>query len=283
MKLAQRIAIGYYKTKIKTISLVSMRKAAEKAFELFCTPYSGKPKRKAPPVFHHAEKLNFDFNGLTIRGWRWKPEHANGKKVLIVHGFDSCSYMFEKYIKALTRNGFEVMAFDAIGHGTSDGKTINALLLRDSILKIDKLFGSFYGVMAHSLGGLAASLAAEQMRHLQKLVLIAPATETRRAIDNFFGFVKLGNDIKKEMEDLIVELAQQPLSYFSVKRSAKNIAAPILWLHDEEDSICTFEDVQPVINEQIAHIEFHLTKGFGHSRIYKDDKVKDRIVDFISS
>jgi alpha-beta hydrolase superfamily lysophospholipase len=66
---------------------------------LFCTPYSGKPKRKAPAIFHNAQKLSIQLDNLTIRGWQWQPEKQNGKNILIIHGFDSCSYKFDKYIK----------------------------------------------------------------------------------------------------------------------------------------------------------------------------------------
>lgn len=282
MKLAQRIAIGYYKTKIKTISLVSMRKAGEKAFELFCSPYSGKPKRKAPPIFHQAEKLSFEIDGLTIRGWRWKPEHANGKTILIVHGFDSYSYRFDKYIQPFTHNDFEVLAFDAVGHGISDGKTVNALILSKSILQIEKLFGPLYGIMAHSFGGLAAGLAAEQLPKLEKLVLIAPATETSSAITNFFSFIKLGDDIKYEVEQIIMDISQKPIAHFSVRRIVNNIQIPVLWLHDEQDSICSFDDVKPVIADKPPNVEFYITKGLGHSKIYREEKSAKKIMEFFS-
>ena len=282
LKLTQRIAIGYYKTKIKTIGLLSKRKAAEKAFQLFCTPYSGKPKRKAPAVFHHAEKLTVQLDELTIRGWQWHSTHSNGKRVLIVHGFDSCSYKFEKYIKQLTHEGYTVLAFDAPGHGISDGKIANALMLKNTILEIAKKYGSLYAIMAHSMGGIAAALATEELNNIQKLVLIAPATETPRAIDNFFKFVPLGNAIKEELLEYIVELGQQPLSYFSVARSVQEHSIPTLWLHDEDDWICPYEDILPIKKIAPPHVQFYITKGLGHSKIYRDTKVNKQIIDFIN-
>lgn len=136
LKLAQRVVIGYYKTKLKTLALLSPKKASEAAFQLFCSPYSGKPKRKAPPIFHHAQKLKLEIEGLQVRGWHWKAEQPNGKTILIAHGFDSCAYKFDRYIAPLKREGFDVVAFDAPGHGTSDGKILNARIYRDMILKI---------------------------------------------------------------------------------------------------------------------------------------------------
>ncbi len=283
MKLAQRIAIGYYKTKIRAIAVINTRKAAEAAFKLFCTPYSGKPKRKAPAIFHKAEKLALSIGELTIRGWKWKPEHPNGQKILIVHGFDSCSYKFDKYIQPLKLAGFEVIAYDAPAHGISDGKTINALVYRDTLLAIDKAHENMDIIMAHSLGGLAASLAAEQLTHLKKIVLIAPATETKRAIDNFFIFLPVGDTIKQEMIDHIVELRNLPITYYSVSRAIQNIHQPILWLHDEEDWICPFEDVEQVMQQKPSHIQFYITKGLGHSKIYRDKLVHKAILDFIKA
>ena len=67
-KLAQRIAITYYKTKISTIGLVSPKKAAEMAFELFCTPRKSGKKPKEPPIFHKAEKLLLKHNNLNLIG-----------------------------------------------------------------------------------------------------------------------------------------------------------------------------------------------------------------------
>ncbi|MBX2931260.1 MAG: alpha/beta fold hydrolase [Chitinophagaceae bacterium] len=281
LKLAQRIAISYYKTKIKAISLLSKKLAAEKAFELFCTPYSGKPKRKEPPIFHYAEKVSCNIKNLTITGWKWTPKNNNGKKILIAHGFDSCSYKFDNYVQPLMQEGFIVFAFDAPAHGLSGGKTADAWLYRNTIIEIDKQFEHFYCIIGHSFGGLSASLAAEIMPQLQKLILIAPATETQRAIDNFFKIVTFGDDIKAELEKIIVAINQQPISYYSVTRSIQHIKANILWVHDKNDWICPFEDVQPAINLQLRNTEFYITKGLGHNKIYRNKDVVRYIVHFL--
>jgi pimeloyl-ACP methyl ester carboxylesterase len=282
MKLRQRIAIGYFKTKLKTIALISEHKAAESAFKLFCTPFNGKNRQKAPAVFHKGDRISFNLEGLQINGWKWKPGHSNGKKVLIVHGFDSRSYKFEKYILLLTSQNFEVLAFDAPAHGISQGKTINALLYRDMIWKAAELYGPFYSIISHSLGGIAASLAAEKMDALQKLVLIAPATETKRAVNNFLKLIRLNSSFKKELESVMEDIAGLPLSYFSVSRAIRNIHAKTLWLHDTGDRICPYEDVIPVQKMELPDVDFYITSGLGHSKIYKDHKVMHKIISFVT-
>ncbi len=106
--------------------------------------------------------------------------------------------------------GFQVFAFDAPGHGFSDGKTVNAFVYRNIILEVETLFGPFYGIMAHSLGALAASLAAEKLNTPdKKLVLIAPATEVRTIFTNFFKTVPLSQKTKKAFDDLVYENSGQ--------------------------------------------------------------------------
>lgn len=283
MKLQQRIAIGYFKTKLKTIALVSSRRAAENAFKLFCTPRNGKIKQKVPAIFQKAQILSFNMDGIQIYGWKWKPKFTNGKVVLIAHGFDSYSYKFEKYVLQLTAQNFEVLSFDAPAHGRSKGKTINVQMYRNLIWQIEELYGPLYGIIAHSLGGIAAALAAEKMDSLHKLVLIAPATETERAVNDFLKVIQLNDDLKEEFVKVIEEKAQQPLSYFSVSRAIQNISAKTLWLHDTGDRVCPFEDVKPVQDMTLPNVSFFITKGLGHSKIYKDNNSANRILSFIQS
>ncbi len=280
MNLAQRIAINFYKTKINALAVISPQKAAEFTFKIFCTPYSGKPVRPEPTNFQEAESITFKFEDLTIRGWHWHPKEPNGKKILINHGFDSYSYRFEKYIQPLLKAGFEVFAFDAPGHGISDGKTINALYYSQCMIEFNNTYGPLYGIMAHSIGGLAASLAAAHLPKLEKLVLIAPAVETTTAINGFIKFLDLDNDIIQLLTDYIVDFSQKPITYFATSTAVQKLTVPTLWLHDTEDAICPFEDVKPVQALNLPHIEFYITTGLGHSKIYRESKTVKTILNF---
>jgi pimeloyl-ACP methyl ester carboxylesterase len=281
MKVIQKLAIKYYKTKINTLGLLSKKKAGKYAFKVFCSPYSGKPKRPEPLIFQQAQKVKYNFEQLTIRGWHWKPEQWNGKKILIAHGFDSFSYRFEKYIKPLLKDGFEVYAFDAPGHGISDGKLINALMYSQMMCKANETFGTFYGLMAHSIGGLAASLAAEHLPKLKKLVLIAPAVETTTAITHFSKFLGLKEKMKQALTNYIVDFSQKPVSYFATSTAVQKLTVSTLWLHDTEDSICPYSDVTPVQALHLPHVEFYTTTGLGHSKIYRDGKTVRTIIGFL--
>jgi pimeloyl-ACP methyl ester carboxylesterase len=280
MKLTQRLALGYIRTKFRLLSTISKKKAAEQAFRLFCTPLH-RHKKPLPKVFEEAESLQLDLHGTTIRGWRWN--HPADKKILIVHGFESSATNFDRFIKPLTRKGYEVLAFDAPAHGRSDSKTITAPLYREMIKLVNRQFGPIQSYMAHSFGGLALSLALEDISHtnLYKMVLIAPATETPTAIDSFFKFLRLDKAIRSEFEKIIIRNGGVSSDWYSIKRAMRNIRAETLWLHDEDDDTTPIRDVLKVKEQNYPNIKFVFTRGLGHRRIYRDNEVSKAIVEFL--
>ena len=279
-KLGQQIAIGYYRTKFKVLSAISNRKAAELALDLFTTPQS-RYKKPLPDIFKEAEKLQFRHYGETVTGYRWN--RGGHRRVLIVHGFNSSVAKFDRYIKPLMKRGYEVLAFDGPAHGFSTGKTLNAVVFKDMITYINKEYGPVRSFMGHSFGGLAICLALEEIEHNEDshVVLIAPATESKTAIDIFFSFMKLNEGVRKEFDDYIFKLKNKPTDWYSVSRAVKNIKAKILWCHDEEDIMTPWADAKRVMDEQHYNIEFIVTKGFGHRRIYRENKVSKAIIEFL--
>lgn len=279
MKLKQRLAIGYIQTKFRVWSFLSKQKTAEKAFTTFTTPYI-KAKKKSDPK--DAEKVSFSFNGLTIRGYRWN--HPQSRKALILHGFGSAGFKFEYYATALARAGYEVLAFDAPAHGESDGKTVNAVLYGGMIQKAAELFGPFDSYLSHSFGGLAISLALEQMPHSPdtRVVLIAPATETTSAIDGAFAMLRINDpEIRQLFDRIIFDMTGKEPSWFSINRAIRNTAAKVLWVHDEKDDVTPWADAKKVQDEALPHIRFLVTKGLGHQKVYHDTNVKKEILSFL--
>ena len=280
MKLAQKLGVRYIRAKFKILSSISKKKTAEKAFELFCTPQS-RIRDRLPPVFDKAEIIHFDLHGFKVRGYRWN--HPAEKKVLILHGFESSVINFDRYIRSFIQKGYEVLAFDAPGHGKSTGKMITAPLYKEMILEINKRYGPVQSFMAHSLGGMTLCMALEEIKHDEqsRVVLIAPATETSSAIDAFFHYLKLDGEVREEFEKMVESKGGKKSTWYSISRAVKNIKARILWFHDLEDETTPVRDTLKVKAENYPHIQFVITKGLGHSRIYRDSEVIKQTVDFL--
>lgn len=280
MKLAQKIAIGYVRARLNMISVVSPAKAAEKAYEIFCTPQQ-KFTKPFPEIFEKGEKLQFLQQGKKIRGYRWNQDA--GKRLLILHGFESSCRKFDHHISRAVKAGYEVLAFDAPAHGSSDGKQVTLLDYVEMISKVEKLYGHIDSYLCHSFGGFALVMYLEKRPHDAKTraVLVAPASETTAAIDGFFQFLQLNDKVRKEFDRIIHRLSGHWPAYFSVKRALKHVSASILWIHDEHDLITPIANAKEIITMGYPNIEFMVTKGLGHNKIYRDNEVKRKIFSFL--
>ena len=145
-------------------------------------------------------------------------------------------------------------------------------------------FGPVKNFMGHSLGGLALSLYLESVPHDEsfKLVLIAPAASTKRAIDNFFKFLRLNNNVRSEFDQLIYALAKHEPEWYSIERAAQNINARVLFLQDKHDDMTPVEDVYPIMNKNLPNFRFIISEGLGHRRIYRDNGSFHSIINFFS-
>ncbi len=281
MKITQKIALTYIRSKFQVLAAISCVKAANSAFTLFCTPYQ-KSKKKPSAIFNNAEAVEFRLQDDTIRGFRWN--NSGSKTLLILHGFSSCVFNFDKYVSAFVKKGYRVLAFDAPAHGRSSGKTVNAVLYKEMILTVNTLYGPVNSYLAHSFGGIALSLALEEIPHDEQVsaVLVAPATETVTAVNHAFGMLGLKNPkVRAGFDDIIYRLSGHETAWFSIRRAAKNIRASVLWIHDEEDEVTPLADALKVQEDNLPNIKFVITKGLGHQKIYRDAGVREMITDFL--
>jgi pimeloyl-ACP methyl ester carboxylesterase len=140
--------------------------------------------------------------------------------------------------------------------------------------------------MGHSLGGLALALYLEGHEkplpeEAVRLVLIAPAVETTRAVDAFFLLMQLPPEVRTELDEYILELSGHPFSWFSLRRALFQVRADILYLQDEEDRVTPMEDALAVKKDNHPRIRFVFTRGLGHRKIYKDPEMQQQIVAFL--
>ncbi len=279
MITAQELVIFSLKSKIKIASAISSRWGAAIAFNIFCTPFR-KPRNVPPPIFDECEEFKIIVNGFKIHGYCWNPRSA--KRALILHGFESRAYNFDRYITPLLNKGYAVFAMDGKAHGKSEGKRTNAPEYAEMIRVLEEKTGKFDTYISHSFGGIALCLFQEINNNPHaKMILIAPATETKSAISLFSSFFGLGDHIKEAIHRHILEKSGKATSFYSINRIAPLLKNPILWIHDTEDDITPLSDVKPLMERSLANIEFMVTSGLGHRKIYKDPMVMQRIFDFI--
>lgn len=282
MNIAQKLVINYMRARLNLMAVFSPPKAAAYAFSIFSTPFR-KSRKPAPKVFDQCERLVVRVKSQRVNVYRWN--HPSLKKILILHGFESRAYHFDAYIKPLTRLGFEVISMDAPAHGESEGKR---LVLPDyvaAISAVSEVYGPFQAILGHSFGGLALGMYLESRPDMSPTdaILIAPATETTTAIDHFFKFLQLGATIRAAFDEHIKALSGKDPSFYSLGRIVPVLDTHrFLWIHDEDDDLTPLADVKPLMLLNPKHVNFFITQGLGHRKIYRDNNVRHLILEFLS-
>jgi pimeloyl-ACP methyl ester carboxylesterase len=284
-----RLAIQYYSTQLRVMAFISNKWAAKKAVEIFIKPHPA-PKLKDPPTFINATPLQLTSGGLQLAGYEWKNMLPNAKKCLIAHGFAGNSRKFDVYVQPLLDNGYSVILYDAPAHGNSEGKLLFALSYATAIKDMVKKHGAFDAYIGHSLGGLSIMLAMEEMAWPctpsgdgGKIVLLAPATESTTAADIFFSFLKLNAGVRKHFNHYVIQLSGHPLEWYSVARILPNSQGKILWVHDKDDVTTPIKDVEPLLENHPTNVEFFITSKLGHSKIYRNKKVVEKVINFLKN
>ncbi len=282
---SERIYLQYLRTKFKTISKLAPATAGRMAFDLFCTPYPKYKKRKAPAIFHHAKKRTVVLSDQTkIHGFEWLPNKPNNETVLIAHGYASYAYKFEHYITPLLKMGYRVLAFDGPAHGQSEGKHIHVVVYQEAIQKIMEQAGPVHHFIGHSLGALTLSMIAENIGQAEsrKFVLIAPATKTTTTFANFFKMMHLNEVTITAFLNDVSSKTHHKVEFFAADRALANYKGPLLWVHDEKDMVCPYEDIIDFKRNAPSNIKFLITNGLGHNKVYKTADVMDQIMAFLT-
>ncbi len=282
MKIIQKLVRGYLRFRFRVVCAVGPREAAAVAVRLFCTPMT-RNRRPAPEVFRSGLPVSMDVGGIRVNGYQWKSEH--GPKAMILHGFESSCRNFGDYISALLEKGGGVIAFDAPGHGISEGDSITLPLYIKMIQQAEAEFGQATLFVSHSFGGIALihHLEARNGAAGTRSALIAPVTESASAIDSFFSYFSLNGTVRAHFDKLIEANSGYSSRHFSIPRAIPQLQGCILWVHDKCDEITPFKDVRPVIEQNYPHVEMLITEGLGHKKIYRDPAIVKKVIDFLSA
>ena len=182
------MAFLLFRLKNQLNSLVFPVKTGANSAELFLRPRRMPPKDWEDEAEKKGKRIPLNNEVSAIC---WQPTTPNGKKLLLVHGWESRATQMYGLVPPLLELGYEVFALDMPGHGQSSGRYSNAWLFTQTILLAQETFGEFDTVVAHSMGGGATSYALNRGLKANKLVLIAAPSSVERVLKHFSSLMGL--------------------------------------------------------------------------------------------
>lgn len=268
--------------------------AGRLALRRFSTPFPPRPlSRRAVRVLGAAELVPFVHAGLGLHVLRWRAEpQAPGRSpaVLLAHGWSSRAARFTRWIEPLTRAGFDVVAFDAPGHGESDGTRLTMPAYVEAIAAVAGHCGPFHALIGHSMGAGASvfavaggALTGLQPARTEGLVLIAPPDRANDVFDRFAAFVHLSTAQRQAMKGEVLRSSGLDHGLDAWSSASLLAAHPVraLVVHDQEDDEVPFADGAAIA--RAPQVDLHAVDGLGHHRIVGDAGVIARTLSFLAS
>lgn len=261
---------------MRALSAVAPPLAARAAEVLFRTPPRHVPWEREREILAQGRPTRIESRVGEIAGWTW----GAGDTVLLVHGWGSAGGRLGSFVQPLIERGFAVFAFDAPGHGATGGRQSSLPEFMFSIEAAASAFGGFAGIVAHSLGGAAATLAMAGGVRASRAVLLAPSSNPGGYTRQFAQIVGIPPGIRQRMEAAIERRFGLAWSEFDVLAAARRLTVPALVIHDRADAEVAWSEGDALASAWPG-AELVTTRGLGHTRIVHDGDVVRHAVGFL--
>ena len=244
-------------------------------------------------VLSTAERFAVHSASGRVEAWSW----GRGPVVILAHGWNGRGSQLGAFVEPLLEAGFQVVAFDAPGHGASDGSTSSLVHFANAfdavVDAVRPFFQPISGVVAHSMGGAAVMFALNRAQNRARvtsepgvtpprLVFIAPPID----LHDFVSTVSTGLGLSEPTEQALSSLVEARLGHrmadLQALRHATSMRAPLLVMHDEQDRAVPLECGESLV-QAWPGAELRKSSGLGHNRILRDPESIATAVAFLRS
>jgi pimeloyl-ACP methyl ester carboxylesterase len=263
---------------LRVLSRTSPNVASRIAMDLFMTPRRHRTPDRERALLAGATPFEVRLgDATTIMAWSW----GEGPLVLLVHGWEGRGSQLAAFAQPLVNDGYRVVTFDAPGHGASDGNRSSLPHFTYAIRGVvDALETQPHAVIGHSLGCAGVTLALRDGLTVTRLVFIAPPLEPVDYTARFGEILDLDRTIVEGLQRRIEERFLRRWSDYSLSRTAKEMTAPLLIVHDRDDRE-TYWSEGDALSKAWPGARMMSTTGLGHRRILRDPSVIEAATTFI--
>ncbi len=224
------------------------------------------------------------YKGTRITSYLWG---ETGKIVVLVHGWESSSRIYESFVAPLLSAGYRVVAIDGPAHGFSSLRQTNLFDFGDAlhaVLENLKKVGEVHALVGHSFGGsslINMLYRKGKPKFVKKIAIIASPSRLDKIFYYFFNHMRLPKAVTREFEILLrqkfgIEVEDLNVTNWVQKLQIDNI----LVIHDVQDKVVAPQEAEVLVasGEKFTLL---LTEGLGHNRIMKDRDVINHILSYL--
>ena len=264
------------RTAFRAVGTVAPGVAARWAETIFCSPPRHEPRPGEEAFLATGRRLTVRSQEQDLAVWAW----GQGPVVILAHGWGGRAGRLSALAGGLMQSGFRVVLFDAPAHGASMGRLASLPQFSRALRDVAEAVGPVHGLVGHSLGGAAVSLAMRHGLAARRAVLIAPPADVFLFTHAFAEHLRIPPRVRQVMQENLESRLQVRFEELHVPTLARSLTAPALIVHDVDDA-----DVPYGHGAEIAQAwpsaELVTTRGLGHRSILRDPEVVRRTIDFL--
>jgi pimeloyl-ACP methyl ester carboxylesterase len=252
----------------------------EIAFQRFCTPAASRYRSADHQVlverarFHlgDASALRVPMAEGELQAYVFDPEGAwNGGSVLLVHGWTSEASFMTAFAEHFRKRGFRIVLFDFPAHGQSTPERASLIDCAHAVRAVAEALGPIEYILAHSLGGMAALMAAgggppmPRGYPIRAFVLVAMPNHFSAVTRTFGEDEGLSPEAQRAYERRLEIIAHRKIADFTGVNLLSTTGRPTLLLHSRDDPDIAFADAEEMAASTGA--ELIAFDDLGHRKI----------------
>lgn len=281
-KLAQWMSLAPLRVKLAAASLVAPGKAAEMAARLFSTPPRHAHTARERELL--ATGIRFEAEAGFTRVEAWRFGRADRPAIVASHGWGGRGAQWRAFVPALLEEGYQVVVFDHVGHGHSEGRESTLVHFIDGldavIRRIESEGAQVAALLGHSLGAAAVGAWLNRTRREIPAVLVAPPNSVLRHSRHFARRLGIPERVRSAMQEKLERRLGRPWTDFELPGSVAHVRSRTLVIHDTEDAEVKF-GAGLAVARSIRRAALVATRGLGHRLILRDPGVIRDALDFL--
>ncbi|OGB22662.1 MAG: hypothetical protein A3I66_12565 [Burkholderiales bacterium RIFCSPLOWO2_02_FULL_57_36] len=266
------------------LNFTSARSSAKLAQRLYTVPSrkTKTPTSEERAFFTNATAFSIPYPSHPLRAWRLGDSDA--KPVLLVHGWNGNPSAFVPLANRLLALGFQVICYEAPGHGLHPEHFTTPMGFADSIHAALNTIGPVHAIVGHSMAAGALVMASKRGLPTERLILLSPWT---RVIDHthlFGDYMGISRNAIALMRKLVWDYGEPSSSRYGSDWDSLYTTPqehPTLIIHDEKDPMVPVANAE-WLKQQWPQSCFVKTKGLRHNHIMKDPDVMGQICRFLA-
>ena len=255
------------------------RMAPEKAGRLV-NRMAFRPSRLPMPSRYEYLLDNADSYTQLQHGARTIPVYSwgQGPVILGVHGWAGAGIQFGAWVNPLVEAGYRVVLFDAPAHGRAQGESTNLFEMAEVVARVAASVGRVHGVLAHSIGCIAAARAIADGLKPDYLVMLAPPVSLTAVMDNLGRQLGLSQDVLAVHLQLMEErFGKSVWEQLDLEVLSRTLTQRGLTVIDDDDTSISPDESERVFNNW-ENANVLRTRGLGHHRLLWSPMVVDTVL-----